>query len=195
MDVVSKFILNSSIDRKFWIALNKGLVSCELVNDQLNCEKVSEAFIHYLLEDPVNPEKYIWCATKNRGLQKIDKISGKAITISKKQGLPDNEVYAIAFDSLTNSFWVSSNQGISKIEYETHKISNFTIDDGFLGPEFNSGAVITDSFGNLYFGSVNGFSKFYPSKIVKSEYKPNTSITQLEINGFNKDNLLYEKKR
>ena len=191
--VVSNHFFKSKSDEKIWIALNKGLVSCTLINDSLICEKIYSGYIHYLMEDPVQPEKYIWCGTKNSGLLKIDRATKSVFSISKKDGLLDNEVYAMDFDK--NKFiWLSTNRGVSRLDESSNSVINYTVDDGFQGPEFNSGAVFKDNDGYLFFGSVNGFSRFDASQIKTSDYHPQTKITHLEINGANRDDLLGEDK-
>ncbi len=84
-------------------------------------------------------------------------------TITTKEGLPNNIIYAIQNDN-EGKLWVSSNIGISRINPESLNILNFTEKQGIQGLEFNTASVFLDKR-SIYFGGTSGFTKVEPENI------------------------------
>lgn len=92
----------------------------------------------------------------------------------------DNIYSVIEEDSL--NLWVSSNKGLIKINTKTGKTYVFNKIDGLQSEEFNTGAFLKCSDGELFFGGIAGFNKFYPQNINTNEEKVDIRITDLLIN-------------
>lgn len=119
----------------------------------------------------------IWVST-NMGLNRFIKTSQSFIAYTEKDGLPNNVIYA-ALEDPNGNLWLSSNKGITRFNPVTLEVRNFDVQDGLQGNEFNAGAYFKASDGEMFFGGVNGITRFYPSKIVDNEYKPFTVFTYL----------------
>lgn len=63
------------------------------------------------MDDPAEPDKYLWIATKGGGLNRLDKTTGDFSHLTTKDGLPDDVVYGILTDAAGN-IWGSTNKGI-----------------------------------------------------------------------------------
>ncbi len=56
---------------------------------------------------------------------------------------------------------------------------NYDVEDRLQGNEFNSNAYFKASDGEIFFGGVNGLTRFYPSKIKDNTYIPPIVFTYL----------------
>lgn len=98
-------------------------------------------------------------------------------------GLPSNAVYGILPDRSGN-LWLSTNKGISRFTPATERFKNFDMADGLQSDEFNQGAYFASRHGELFFGSVNGFTCFSPEEIEDDPSVPPVYVTRFRI--FNK---------
>ncbi|MBL7700932.1 MAG: hypothetical protein JNM14_01675 [Ferruginibacter sp.] len=120
---------------------------------------------------------YMGC---NKGIFKTD-ATGKILKqLTKADGLPDECIYAMAFDE-SGSLWCSSNKGIFKIKTD-NSIFQLTKEDGLQENEFNTNVVARADNGEIFFGGVNGISSFYPSAINSFEEKINLLVTRIRVN-------------
>lgn len=135
------------------------------------------------LEDPAQPERYIWIATKGGGLNRLDKKSGSFLHLTTEQGLPNNVVYGILSDAAGN-IWGSSNKGIFclSLDSDPYVIRHFSSADGLQDDEFNTSAYLKMPDGTLAFGGVNGINRFRPEVVLSIDYKPHVFITNILIN-------------
>lgn len=122
--------------------------------------------------------------------------NGKLYNISTKNGLSSNLVYSFAIDKKQN-LWVGTNQGLNYISIndffsgKKNSIRIFSKSDGFIGGECNTGGLLIDENNDLYIGTVNGLSKFNPSKYQENTYIPKVHIIGLSI--FYRDTFLNDK--
>ncbi|WP_242204237.1 hybrid sensor histidine kinase/response regulator transcription factor [Aestuariivivens insulae] len=123
----------------------------------------------------------LWVGTEGDGLYNYNLISGETIAYGKQQGLPNDVVYGIVPDN-NNNIWLSTNNGLSRINLQSLEIKNFYESDGLQGNEFNYGAYLKDKSGNLLFGGTNGFNIFNPNDIVENTFVPPVSITSFKVN-------------
>ena len=110
------------------------------------------------------------------------KVSAKSDTwefedFTEKDGLANHVVYAVMHDSTTHSLWLSTNNGISRLDLEEMKFDNYDSRDGLQGSEFNQGAFSQTRDGELIFGGIGGYTRFYPSKIQEDLYPPKVVLT------------------
>ncbi|MBI4751136.1 MAG: protein kinase [Acidobacteria bacterium] len=135
------------------------------------------------------PNGLLWIGTKD-GLSCFDRAQRVFYSFRETEGLPNNAVYGILPDGAGN-IWISTNVGLSRLTPKqdagrwTIRVWNFDVGDGLQSNEFNMGASLKTSDGQMLFGGVNGLNLFDPAKIVKSEYLPPVVIT-----GFRKFNQL-----
>ncbi len=125
----------------------------------------------------------LWIGSEGNGLLVYD-ISGKSLLkFSEKNGLADNTVYAILQES-PGKVWVSTNDGLSSIDLKAKQIYNFSGSDGLQGGQFNAGSAMVDGNGGfMCFGGTEGWNLFYPKAIKPSTFKPQISITGLQLYG------------
>ncbi|MFM6925641.1 MAG: ATP-binding protein [Ferruginibacter sp.] len=196
----SKIICTALYEDKqgiFWIGTEKGFAKVILNNTNIASSQVTWFYnnnsnrnslnynhVSCFLDDPKEPGKYIWIATKGGGLNRLDKTRGDFYHITIKEGLPDDVVYGILPDGDGN-IWGSSNKGIfcmKSTENNSRVFYNFTKAYGLQDDEFNTGSYAKLPNGNLAFGGVNGINIFNPKEILVQGFTPNVFITDILIN-------------
>lgn len=79
-------------------------------------------------------------------------------------GLPAQTVSSIVEDR-HGHIWLATTKGVARIRPETFAVETFSIEHGFAGSTYNRNATLADSKGQLYFGSTEGITAFYPVEI------------------------------
>lgn len=174
----------------------------------LNCfDPATERFTHFL-HDPRNPRSIsnnvINCIHQDRagrwwigtadGLNRLILSTGDAakpptpedatfIHYFRKDGLPNDYINGILEDEEGN-LWLSTNRGISKFNPETETFRNYDVSDGLQSNEFNRAAYYQCRHGEMFFGSINGLSMFFPQALKNNPNLPQVVITDFKI--FNK---------
>jgi len=108
----------------------------------------------------------LWIGTSS-GLNLFDKKTGGFTRFQVKDGLPNNIIYSIEEED--DWLWLSTNKGLTRFHPDSGKIKNYDVGDGLQSNEFNLEASLKSKNGELYFGGINGFNRFFPKDI-----KPNT---------------------
>lgn len=144
--------------------------------------------------DPTNPQSWprygvacihednaynLWFGTYRGGLVKYNRKMQSFTQYREPDGLPNDVVYGILEDS-QGFLWLSTNNGLSKVDPKTTKFRNFNTMDGLQSNEFNSNAYYRGRSGTLYFGGVNGFNSFIPETISESPFTPPIIITSFK---------------
>ncbi|SEA50247.1 hybrid sensor histidine kinase/response regulator [Pedobacter hartonius] len=111
----------------------------------------------------------IWLCTFD-GLNLLNPSTRTFSRFTTEDGLQNNFTYAILEDDRHN-LWVSTNTGLSRFNPKSKIFRNFTSEDGLQGDEFKPHSAFKSSTGEMFFGGVNGFNKFYPGQIreIRSE--------------------------
>ncbi|WP_179197643.1 hybrid sensor histidine kinase/response regulator transcription factor [Hymenobacter crusticola] len=123
----------------------------------------------------------LWIGTGGNGLYLFDTYKNKFILFSSKEGLPNGVIHKTLEDN-NGSLWVSTNQGISRLDIERKKFVNYSQDNGLLNNAFLNGAGIKLSNGLLFFGNIEGLNYFNPSSIKFNQNVPSVIFTELRVN-------------
>lgn len=183
----------------FWVGTENGFAKIDFsrvsassanitwyYNDVNIRNSLSYNHVSCFLNDPSEPEKYLWVATRGGGLNRFDIETGDFFHLNKKDGMPDDVVYGLLTDEAGN-IWGSTNKGIfcmsSKKERDKWQYSfrNFNKSLGLQDDEFNTGAFAKLRDGKLAFGGVNGINVFNPKEVLKSGFSPNVYITSILV--------------
>ncbi|MCY7362379.1 MAG: hypothetical protein LH629_10005, partial [Ignavibacteria bacterium] len=89
----------------------------------------------------------IWCinedlnntlfiGTSNNGLYRIENGSMDISNFNETDGLSNNNVYGIMFDQSDN-IWLSTNNGLSRFNYNNKSFKNYVHKDGLQSDDFN----------------------------------------------------------
>ncbi len=146
-------------------------------HNPFNDESISDDKVLSISEDS---EGYLWIGTYGGALNKFDPSTGKFKRFSQKDGLTSGAVYGILEDDYKN-LWLSTDNGIFRLNYETQKFRRYDILDGVQSREFSGGSYFKSSGGELFFGGINGLNYFYPDSIKNNPYLPPVVITSIKI--------------
>ncbi|SNT00876.1 Two component regulator propeller [Ekhidna lutea] len=185
-DLPTNYFLSvfQSDDETLWFAGNTGFFSFseekggrKYPYNESNLEK-SPAFnfITGFFED-VNGR--IWISTFGGGVSRLDRNTDTFKHFQKKDGLSNNVCSAI--EGNDKYVFVSTNNGINRIDIESGEITGYCRADGLIDDEF----AICSSFSDqdeFYFGGVSGLSIFNSKDLEKNNTIPKPVITNLAVN-------------
>ena len=158
--------------------------------------KISNSSINCLLEDS---RGLIWMGT-NEGINLYNPKTGRIQSFLQSDGLPDNTVHTIVEDN-RHTLWIGTINGLSNAQLHwdapsnSYKINfiNYDESDGLQSREFNRYAAYKMRNGELLFGGLNGYNRFFPEQITYNHIHPHVIFTDLQI--FNKSIRVGEKCR
>ncbi len=139
------------------------------------------AQINYIHEDS---DGLLWLAAET-GLLRFDPKTETYTNYTTQDGLPDNVVQCVLGDKSGN-LWLSTNNGISRFNPRDNSFVNYHESDGLQGEQFNRKACSVDAAGVMYFGGLQGFNMFDPSRIpAKPQEAGPVVLTEFRIRGRN----------
>ncbi|OAQ38984.1 hypothetical protein A5893_13175 [Pedobacter psychrophilus] len=187
---------NSQFNGIFVTSINedkKGNLWFSTVDGGLNClNKQRTKFTHFFdkkneeISDPVrtifnDSKERLWVGKK--GLYLFNYQTKKFNLFSNHPTLV-NEIIQSIIEDRKGNLWMGTNNGLIQYHPDTKFIKHFGPEDGLLGLEFSpKGAMITNK-GEMFFGGLDGFNKFYPEKIRNPKFSFPIYITDFTI--FNK---------
>jgi len=134
------------------------------------CNLISEIPIqlrgHNFAQILLLKENEFWISTTGNGLVNWNIVNGNIQYFTKEHGLGSDVVYA-TFLGDDGRLWMSTANGISDLDLESHSVRTFTTADGIPHPEFNRRSYHQDNTGKIYFGGLNGLTAFYPKAVNK----------------------------
>lgn len=129
--------------------------------------------------------KKLWIGTHGGGLNWYDTADKKFHSLTKKDGLPSNLIYAIEEDQ-QGELWISTNKGLCRYNPQSQTVETFDTSDGLQSMEFFSRASYATKKGALLFGGTNGFNRFLPSNIHPIPQYGKVYITDFNFTGTEK---------
>lgn len=168
-----------------WVE-NKSNIALEKTSQNLNSNS-----IYCIYESNTNikeDQTVLWIGTRNglnkftvRGnSRKFSELEVEVRNYSIRDGLPDNSVESIIEDDNGN-LWIGTGSGISHFDVQRESFISYSVSDGLIGNEFNSGASFKSQNGLVFFGSSKGLNVFLPEEIKQSSYHPPVVLTGLLI--------------
>ncbi len=191
-------------DKSILIGTEKGLFTLNTLNDKLlklfpttNDEKLkSYESIKSIYEDK---QGRIWLGTFGGGIAVLDKKYQLIRSLNTDNYLNNNVVYAILPQN-DSVIWISTNAGLSKINWNESSLSSngnfkshhFDEMNGLQSNEFNTGAHLLLKNGSMAFGGSYGINLFHPNDIKTNPQMPKVYISELKIfeNPFNSDTII-----
>lgn len=171
-----------------WFALGNdgGLVKYnpetgEMINylaDEEDVNAISSNTVRAISEDS---KGNIWLGTQN-GLNKLDVNTGKFKSYTYTDGLSNDYIYGVIVDSDDN-IWCSTNYGVSMYDQDDDKFIRYYEEDGLATNEFNGFSYHMGKDGDIYFGGVNGLTKFNPENMENKVAASNVIIDTIKTSG------------
>ena len=164
-------IHNIKQDKKgnIWLLMDNSVASFDgtqnKVTEVIKYEENGQAgkgFNSRVFFDLFDDGELLWFATFGGGLNGYNRATKKWSYITEKDGLCNNGVYGILPEK-DSIFWVSTNSGLSRVNYFTKNCTNYFFDDGLQDNSFDEKGALQYN-GKLYFGGINGFTEVDISK-------------------------------
>lgn len=129
---------------------------------------------------------YLWAGTGGEGLLVFPLYQGdfKLERYDHNYGLTSSNIYLLVCDHEDNIF-AGSETGLDHIfpdrERKPRQIKHYGKGEGFTGVETCQNAAFRDADGTIWFGTINGLTRYDPGNLVKNENAPVTSITDVKL--------------
>lgn len=133
-----------------------------------------------IISHHIDSQKRIWIGTRGTGLCRFDAKTQTFKSCNAEKMLLNNVIYGILEDA-NSMLWVSTNKGISRLNFTDSTSTHFNYRHGIAGNQYNYKSYFKDSNGVMYFGSVNGLTKFKPENIETPTEKPTVYFSNLKI--------------
>jgi ligand-binding sensor domain-containing protein/signal transduction histidine kinase len=134
-------------------------------------------------------EGILWASTFG-GIAWFDGLRFQSITT--EDGLPDRVCYFI-HQNEDGLYWIGTTDGVVRFDKDEYFASDpedrsqaFQVlnkEQGLISDELNLGAVYEDSENRLWFGTVEGLSRFTPSDYKGNQVPPKVHITGVNVSG------------
>lgn len=124
----------------------------------------------------------VWAGTEGGGLNRFDPETGRYVRYSVENGLPHDYVEAMLEDDRAY-LWVSTADGLARLDPRTDEIVVFTEVAGLAGDRFFASSAFRGTDGELYFGGPGGITIVDPSAIERRESPPPVALTSFRIQG------------
>ncbi|MBD1366095.1 response regulator [Mucilaginibacter sp. ZT4R22] len=177
--------LNEDADGNLWIGTDDGGLNCY--------RRQSQIFEHYFDRENKKPDLRVIFTDHNgglwigqSGLYKYDKQKNAFALFTTEAGLGHDFIKGLTEDDEGN-LWVSTSNGLVKLNPATRHANKFNTSDGLQAMEFEVNAYMKTKNGQMFFGGINGFNAFYPRDIKSNYYVPPVYITDFQI--FNRSAL------
>lgn len=106
----------------------------------------------------------LWLGTYGGGLNLFDTNKGSFKHYRENDGLANDSIYGILTDE-PGHLWISTNNGLSHLDVDSGKFENYGVEDGLQSDEFNGVAYYKSPQGELFFGGIDGFNRFFAHEI------------------------------
>jgi len=122
----------------------------------------------------------LWVGTFGGGLNHLNRPAQTFTRYSTKDGLPDDTVCGILVDR-QGALWLSTNGGLSRFDPHAGTFRNYDVSDGLQGDQYNIGAYYESTDGEMFFGGLNGFDRFFPEQVKDNPIPPPIAITAIKV--------------
>lgn len=129
---------------------------------------------------------YLWIGTAGSGIASVSIYGGSLVPTNydHTSGLTSSNVYLLTVDK-RNNLIVGSETGLDYIRLNRNRkpvsIKHFGKGEGFTGIETCQNAVFNDPDGTIWFGTINGLSRYNPANSRSNKHEPITSITDVRL--------------
>jgi len=129
---------------------------------------------------------YLWAGTAGYGVASLPLYQGdyKVKSYNHTNGLTSSNIYLLTADN-NNNLFVGTETGLDHITFDKERkiteVKHYSKGEGFTGIETCQNAVWNDADGTIWFGTINGLSKYNPANLVKNENPPITRISEVRL--------------
>lgn len=180
-------------DQELWIGTEaNGLVQLDIATGEIEHFRGDANRAGWLPSDTIyslhaDEHANIWIGTGAQGLARLSRESIESkqpefSVISTANGLSSNVIFGIEPDA-TGRLWLSSNNGLMRLDPATGEIRGFHEGHGSFSNEFNFGSHHRSNDGTLYFGGPGGFNAIDPKAVSGHAQPPQILLTDILLYG------------
>jgi ligand-binding sensor domain-containing protein/AraC-like DNA-binding protein/DNA-binding response OmpR family regulator len=155
-----------------------------LTGNSTNIQTFTNNYITQIYEDT---RGLIWIGTRE-GLNILNTVKDEVSHLTEEEGLCNNSICGITEDK-NHNIWISTSNGLSRVvtqrDYEdgsfNYGLYNYSVYDGLQSNEFNMGAILAKSNGDVLFGGLYGINWIRHTAKDDQESLPRVMLTQLFI--------------
>lgn len=122
----------------------------------------------------------LWFTTYGGGLNRYNRATDSFTSITTRDGLPSNTLYAMLTDD-AGKLWISSNIGIILHDPASGRSHVYNAADGLQANEFAFKAWGRLGSGEFLFGGIRGLSRFHPDSLRPSLRTAPVVVTEFRI--------------
>ncbi|NQZ12221.1 MAG: histidine kinase, partial [Algicola sp.] len=138
---------------------------------------LSHSLITFIHGDSANR---IWVGTQGGGLNLYDATTDSFRHFRTSDGLSNDSVNGMLEDS-SGQIWLSTNRGLDRFDPNSEHFTHYGVSDGLQSEEFNVLAYARRANGEMLFGGINGFNRFYPANIIDEQTQPTIVLTDFRL--------------
>ncbi|MEL6537646.1 MAG: two-component regulator propeller domain-containing protein, partial [Bacteroidota bacterium] len=117
----------------------------------------------------------IWVSSFNKGITVLKSHTDELTKLTTRSGLPSDIVFGITEDK-NGTIWASTGEGLCAITQD-FEVTTYQPSDGLQGTEFIKNSCMVSRQGEVFFGGINGFNRFYPEAVQSNKVSPPVHIT------------------
>ena len=149
-----------------WLASSKGIFLMDaekeiIIKHYTTADGLPANSIFHIHEDK---DGVFWLGTKDAGLVRWDRKNNSFRQYTREDELSNNKIYAVYEDD-DETLWLPSDYGLMAFDKSTETTRVYLPKDGIAHEEFNYFSHFQDTDGTLYFGGLNGITKFHPTAL------------------------------
>ncbi|MET1254324.1 two-component regulator propeller domain-containing protein [Aliikangiella maris] len=124
----------------------------------------------------------IWYSTYGSGVDKLSWKNHRLVVknYSVKDGLLSNAIDNLVVDD-NDIIWLTSSNGISRLDGKTGEVFNFDIYDGAMPGEYLTAAQTKGKDGTIYFAGAAGVNFFHPDKVTLHREVPDIWVNEFTL--------------
>lgn len=129
---------------------------------------------------------YLWLGTAGDGLASVPLYQGDMPVkrYNYTNGLSSSNIYLLCIDK-SNNLFSGTETGLDHLilgkDRRPIEIRHYGKGEGFTGIETCQNAVYRDDDGTIWFGTINGLTKYNPANLVRNEHEPVTTINGVRL--------------
>ncbi|MDR1742289.1 MAG: response regulator [Dysgonamonadaceae bacterium] len=125
-------------------------------------------------------QQRVWMGSYGYGM--LCRTGNDYRVFTKKDGLPNNNVLCFEEDRQGN-LWMSTSNGLSKLNTTDSSFTNFYSSDGTLGNQYHEKGGLKHSDGRIFFTGNHGLTFFNPLAVLPEKGRPVVHLEDLKILG------------
>ena len=188
--------------KRLWVGTTQGVFIVDLASFAKSNKRFDYKYLKYKLDNPQSTqlEKInsiledkngtIWLGGNGSGLYQLTSDKNNHFVFrnyTTRHGLPNNTIIGMAEDGQGN-LWLTTNDGVSRLNIQSMTFSNYTQADGLPATQFYwNGIHYSEKHDFIYMATIDGLVIIHPDDEVSQPADSHVKLSSLAIGG----NMIY----